>query len=164
MKNKTIITSVGIIIFFCVIILIRSSLSNLVTKLGMFPKPTPVPTVKPFHPPLPQGRQVYNISQGSKSKGPSIRQVIIDPFDPKIGEAQSFWVKIVSTKETISVTAILYNDEDTVSQALNLTEGDAKDGVWVGTTTILNTHDSLYRLHIIAADGKDSSKVELSFR
>lgn len=157
---------VGLFALFVVIVVVKSPLGNIISKLGIQPKTsiTPTPTAKPYRPPLPQGKQVYNVSRGGNSPGPNIRQVMIDPFDPKKGEIQKFWVKIENPIAVKSVTVILYADENIVTQALNLSEGDAKSGVWAGNMTTLTTHDVLYRLHVVATDEKDSARVELSFR
>lgn len=165
-KRKILLIIAGFFALFVGIVLVKSPVGNIMNKLGFLPKSSisPTPTVKPLRPPLPQGRQVYNVSRGNDSKGPDIRQVIIDPFDPKRGEVQKFWVKVESAKGVKSVTVILYADDNTVTQALKLVEGDANDGVWEGSTTTVNTHDFLYRLHVVAADEKDSARVELSFR
>lgn len=156
----------GFFALFVVIVLVKSPFKNVMDKLGILPKSSisPVPKAKQFRPPLPQGKQVYNVSRGSESKGLDIRQVIIDPFDPKRGEVQKYWVKVESVKGVKSVAVTLYADDNKVIQALKLVEGDANDGVWEGSTTTVNTHDFLYRLHVTAADEKDSTRVELSFR
>lgn len=164
MRDKRKILLIIAVIFLGIILLLKVPLSNLVTRLGVFPSPTPAPTAKPFRPALPQGRQEYNISHGEGTAGPDIRQVVIDPFDPKRGEMQKFRVLVLSEKGVKSVVITLYTDGDQATQALNLAEGDEKNGVWEGSTTVLTTHDNLYRLHVKASDGKDTSKVELSFR
>ncbi len=155
---------IGVVLFFSILILLRIPLGNYAKRLNSNPTPTPVPTVTPFRTPLPQGKQVYNVSRGGKSSGPNIQQVIIDPFDPKKGEMQKFWVKIGSVKEVKSATIILYADDNSVVQPLKLTQGDNKNGLWEGGMVTLNSHDYLYRLHVTASDEKDSSRVELSFR
>lgn len=127
---------------------------------------SPTPTPRPSPPPAPiaQGKQIYNVSQGSGSKGPGMRQLVVDPFDPKKGENQTMSVKVQNKKPVTIVSIILKTDTKATTYQLKLKEGKDTDGLWEGSWTTDDTHDYVYTAVVSASDTIESAQVTLSFR
>ncbi len=112
--------------------------------------------------PLPQGRQVYSIS--TKEEGPKITQAVIDPFDPKIGEQQLFEVSAHYTKPITAMNVVFLTDHGSSTLMLIHASGTTMDGVWRGTTTVIDSHDYIYSALIRAHSGTSTTPIDLSFR
>lgn len=142
-----------------------SSLQKLSKQIpGFKPPPTAIPTQSPPSRPLDQGKQVYNVSRGSGSRGPAITQVIFDPFDPKKGEIQAIALKIAHNLPVTAVSTTLTTDHKTQVYPLTLKEGTSSAGLWNGSWKTTDSHDYKYVFAFEADDGKEKSKLEFPIR
>lgn len=158
-----------LIIAAVVLILLVIFFPQLQKQLALKPKIAPTPTAsyrQQFQAPAPlaQGKQTYNISRGSGSKGPDIRQVIFDPLDAKPGQNQTISVKVQNKSSVKSVSVTLKTDNKTKTYDLKLKDGTDLNGIWEGSWSAEDTHDFEYRAIVESADGIDKFKTELTLR
>lgn len=159
-KQKKLLVVIGGIILLVVIIA-----TNITLPSSRTPTPTPSKYSKyPIPAPLPTGKQVYNVSRGSGSSGPDIRQVTIDNFDPKKGEPQTISVKVLNSTAIKNVNVTVATDYEVKTYDATLKTGKATDGVWEAVAATNDTHDYVYRMVTEAADAKDKYAVTLTIR
>ena len=124
--------------------------------------PTPTPTPTPY--PIAQGKQEY-IVNARTNDGPKLLKAIINPLDPKIGDAQSVSVTIKSTTPVGRVMVALRTDNDIfTNHQLVLDTGTNKDGSCTGSWKTENKHDYLYQITLTATNDKESSSATITVR
>ncbi len=129
------------------------------------PTPTPFKYSKFSIPaPLPTGKQVYNVSRGSGSKGPVIERVTIDSFDPKKGEMQKISIKILNSIVVNTVKVTVTTDYEVKTYDATLKSGTVKDGIWEAVAASNDTHNYVYRVVAEAEDVKDKFAVTITIR
>lgn len=157
----------GIVLFILVILLIYQSnnrSTGFLTKLFQKTPPVPTPTPTPTPVPIAQGRQVYTVRSGGTT-GPQIVELVVDPFDPKIGEEQTILVKVKDTAPVTSVAVTLFIDNGaSKTYPLLKKTGTDTDGTWEGRWTTETTHDYTYQAQISATSSKGTTKITPSFR
>lgn len=126
--------------------------------------PTSTPTPLPAPRPIDHGQQIYNVSTGQGSKGPSMTQIIFEPMDPKIGENQKLSVKAQNATPIISIILTLKTDHKSSTYPLQLKEGATTGGTWEASWKVEDTYDYAYVFSIEAADAKEKSKLEYPWR
>lgn len=135
------------------------------TPLGMTALTfTPAPTRRPTPLPIPYEKQVAKWSHGEDVKGPKPVEVIIDPFDPKIGEKQTYTVKIMYDIPVTSAILILNTDTKNTRYPLKLIDGTLTQGTWQSTITTEDTHDYVYYPVFELKSSRDTFKSGLSIR
>lgn len=116
--------------------------------------------------PLAQGKQIYNISGGTKG-GPQMTQVLIDPLDPKPSQIQTLTLKANNLKPIVEIKATVITDnknEESVN-TLKLISGTNVDGVWQGSWRIKSEHNYNYQIKLVAKNNENiESIVTLTFR
>jgi len=167
-KQKTWLVAVGGAILLVVIIAANiTTLKKELGKLPFFRTPTPTPfkySNYPIPAPLPTGKQVYNVSRGSGSKGPNISQISVDNFDPKIGELQTYSIKITDPFGVEKVTLTLFTDYKIKTYEAVFKDGKPTDGVWKTVVTTEDSHNFVYRMRIEAQDRRDKSETTVTVR
>jgi len=164
-KFKIIIVSViGIIIFIGLNIAVFNYAKKTGKKLAhnniSVPIPTPTPTPYPFNV---HGKIEFTITYGKK-EGPKFTECFIDPFDAKIGKAQTFSLNVSSATPVSSMSATWKTDTKEREIPMTLKEGTKTKGRW---EAVWNVDDTiLYRLYLIAkaSDDKTTNVYELSLR
>ncbi len=155
---------------FLLVVIIAANITTLKKELGKFPflrTPTPTPfkySKYAIPVPLPTGKQVYNVSRGSGSKGPAIARVIIDPFDPIKGQSQTYSIKIKNNIPVAKVFLTVTTDYQTTPYEATLKDGKSTDGVWEAVVPATDSRDYVYRVMIEAADAADKFSVTLTVR
>lgn len=134
----------------------------LVPSVTNTPTPSPSPTPTPY--PLPQGKQVYRLSHGKSVTGPKMTEVTVDPFDPKIGEKQTYTVKINHTSPVISATLELQTDNNIKTYNLDRIDGTPTSGTWQVTITTDDVHFYKYYAQFDLKSATDEYKGGLTFR
>lgn len=145
-----------------------SQLQQTQKKLAISPPvsltPTATPTATPTPYPLPQGKQAYKISHGNSVGGPKVTDVSIDPFDPKVGETQTFTV-VVSHKVPInSITLALQTDNKTTNIPLEKKSESNEESTWVSTFLTDDTHFYTYYAQFITKQNGTEFPTGLTFR
>lgn len=167
-KQKILLVAVGGVILLVIIIAANiTTLKKQLSNLSFFRAPTPTPFKYSHYvipAALPSGKQVYNVSRGSGSSGPDIRQVIIDNFDPKKGEQQTISVKVQNSTAVNKVNVTVATDYEVKTYDAALKTGTVTDGIWEAVAASNDTHDYVYRIVAEAADAKDKSAVTLTIR
>jgi hypothetical protein len=126
------------------------------------PSPTPTPTPTPY--PLPQGRQSFFVSYGNGTTGPKASQVVIDPYDPKIGQKQTFTVSVSDTSPITSVDLALVTDTKVTSYALSRVSGTDTKGNWDVTITTDDTHLYHYNPSFVVKSANGENHADLTLR
>ena len=124
------------------------------------PKPTPSPT--PY--PLPQGPETFVGSYGPGSKGPKIMTITIDPYDPKIGESQTYTVDVADSQPITSVELALTTDNKTMGYAMQKTNDTATGSTWKVKITTNDTHLYHYYPSFTAKTTIDQASSGLTLR
>lgn len=167
-KQKKLLAAVGGIVLLVLIIGANfTALKNQLGNLPFFRIPTPTPfKYSNYSIPaaLPTGKQVYNVSRGSGSKGPDIRQVTIDNFDPTKKQSQTYSIKISNNTPVTKVLLTVTTDYQTTPYEATLKEGKSTDGVWEAVVPVTDSHDYIYRIMVEAEDSKEESSVTLTVR
>jgi hypothetical protein len=134
----------------------------LVPKVTPSPSPTPTPTPTPY--PLPQGRQSFLVSYGNGTTGPKASQVTIDPYDPKIGQPQTFTVAVSDTSPITSVDLSLYTDTKVASYSLTRVSGTETRGNWEVKITTDDTHLYHYSPSFVVKSANGENHADLTLR
>lgn len=113
--------------------------------------------------PLPQGKQTYLVSSKPLAGEPTVKEISLDPFDPKIGETQSVWVKVDEKSQTDKVVVILATDKLTKEYVLEAA-ANGKQIVWTSSWKSEDTHNNNYIMTVKASNLKASSVTTLSLR
>lgn len=166
-QKKLLIVGGGVILLVAVIAANIAILKKQFNNLPFFRTPTPTPfkySKYAIPAPLPSGKQVYNVSRGSGSKGPAIERVTIDPFDPIKGQSQIYSIKISNNTPVTKVLLTITTDYQTTPYEATLKEGKSTDGVWEAIVPATDTHDYVYRVVVEVADAKDKFAVTLTVR
>jgi hypothetical protein len=124
------------------------------------PTPTPKPTIKP----LPTGKQTYNYSHSSSVAGPKPTQIIIDPIDPKQGDAQILSVKIGNTTPISKANIVLKTDNQETEYPLVLTEKGVDFGIWTAKWEMNDSYDYTYQIEIVIYGTVETFTGALTFR
>lgn len=145
-----------------------SFLSQLTSKLfSPFPKTQKENVATPAKPrivPLASGKQIYNISGGTKGE-PQMTQVVIDPIDPKPSQIQTLTLKANNLKPIIEIKAVVMTDNEESTNFLKLISGSDVDGVWQGSWRIKDEYDYNYQIELVAKNNEDiESKATMTFR
>lgn len=119
--------------------------------------PTPTPR------PIPHGKQTFSVTSGKKT-GPQLNGGAIDPYDPLFGAPQKITVKITGKKPVTSVTLTVKTDNQTRNYSMELFEGTATDGTWIGSVQTDDTYLYTYNILFTATDGTETNTVELTLR
>lgn len=112
---------------------------------------------------LPQGKIPFTVSSGQKT-GPQFREGFIDPYDPQVGEKQTFQIKILGKQPVERATLTLQTDTITKTYALQLIAGDQYQGLWQGEWITEDTHNYLYVATIEATDSQATNKIDITLR
>lgn len=167
-KQKKLLIAVGGAILLVVIIAANiTALKRQLQNIPFFRQPTPTPSKYANYAipaPLPTGKQVYNVSRGAGTPGPNISQMSVDNFDPKMGELQTYSIKIVNNTKVEKVQLTLFTDYKIKTYDATLKDGKATDGVWKAVVTTEDSHDFVYRVRIEAADSKETSETTMTVR
>jgi len=129
---------------------------NTIPTVEILPSETQTP--KPTPRSLPQGKQEFMISQKAPA-GPILKKVVIDPYDPKSNESQTF--TLFSDDQNIQSVAVTFLT-DSGKQVESMTKKD--DLSWEGSWILKNTHDYVYRATIDAVNTNGTSSFTISFR
>jgi len=121
--------------------------------VGGHPQPSVVP--------IAQGRQIYSIT--NKGPGPLITPAVIDPFDPKKGEVQTFEIAASHDQPINEISVVLRTDNGETTYPLTLVSGSETNGQWKGSWTTNDTHDHIYTALVVASSDHKTT-VTLSFR
>ena len=114
--------------------------------------------------PIAQGKQIYNISGGTKG-GPQMTQAIIDPLDPTSSQVQTLTLKVNNLKPIIEIKATVITDNKEGVNFLKLTEGSDVDGVWQGSWKISDDYDYNYQIVLVAKNNEGTeTTTTLTFR
>jgi hypothetical protein len=145
-----------------------SFLSQLTNRLlKPFPQAQKENVATPAEPrivPLATGKQIYNISGGTKG-GPQMTQAVIDPIDPKPSQIQTFTLKANNLKPIVEIKAIVITDNGEKTNYLKLISGTNVDGVWQGSWRITDDYDYSYQIRLVAKNNEDTeSKTTMTFR
>jgi len=103
--------------------------------------------------PIPQGRQVYQITMASHS--PNITEAVVDPVDVHPGDTQFMSVAVSDTdskNKIVSVVAAVRTDTGIKEYPLSLSSGSAESGVWSGSWMVHDTHSETYRTTFVATN------------
>lgn len=167
-KQKKLLVAVGGAILLVVIIAANiTTLKKQLQNIPFFRQPTPTPSKYSGYPipaPLPTGKQVYNVSRGSGSKGPNISQISVDNFDPKTGELQTYSIKITDPSSVEKVRLTLFTDYKIKTYEAVFKDGKENDGVWKAVVETEDSHDYVYRVRIEAYDSKERSETTVTVR
>lgn len=117
------------------------------------PKPTPSPT--PY--PLPQGKEAFGLSWGPGTKGPRVITVTIDPYDPKIGESQTYIAEVSYTQPVKSVELTLSTDKKTAGYPMQKIADTAAGSTWSVKITTDDTHFYTYAPSFTAKTATEQS-------
>lgn len=165
--QKLLIAAGGVILL---VVIIAANLTTLKKQLQNIPflrQPTPTPSKYANYAipaPLPTGKQVYNVSRGSGSKGPNISQISVDNFDPKTGELQTYNIKITDPFGVEKVQLTLFTDYKIKFYEATLKDGKDTDGVWKAVVETEDSHDFVYRVRVEAQDSKEKSETTVTIR
>lgn len=119
---------------------------------------------KPSPAPLAHGKQIYNISGGTKGK-PQMTLAVIDPLDPKPSQKQILTLKANNLKPIVEIKATVVTDNERVENKLKRIEGNESDGVWQGSWRITDEYDYNYQIILTAKNNENiESTVTLTFR
>ena len=160
-----------VLLIVAIVIAVRLSFFPLPKFLEKLFKPSPQPPreniSEPFIPspaPLAHGKQIYNISGGTKG-GPQMTLAVIDPLDPEPSQKQILTLKANNLKPIVEIKATVVTDNERVENKLKRIEGNESDGVWQGSWRITDEYDYNYQIILIAKNNEDTeSKVTLTFR
>lgn len=126
-------------------------------------KPVPRPLTSTLSP-LAQGKQIYKIRQSEKEQGPKLKEVVVDPFDPKTGERQTMSIETSYSEPIESAKVTLKTDQGSKIYPLRLVEGTNLDGRWEGSWGTDDTHLVIYDALFEVFSKNKNASVELSFR
>jgi hypothetical protein len=126
------------------------------------PIPTPTPTPTPY--PLPQGRQSFFVSYGNGTTGPKASQVTIDPYDPKIGQPQTYTIAVYDTSPITSVDLALITDNKVASYSLTRVNGTETKGDWQVKITTDDTHFYHYSPSFVVKSANGENHADLTLR
>jgi hypothetical protein len=126
------------------------------------PSPTPTPTPTPY--PLPQGKKSFLFSYTSGAKGPQLEKVTIDPYDPKIGQSQTYTVVASDTSPVVSVELALHTDNKVASYPLARISGTETKGTWQVKITTDDTHLYQYYPYFVVKSTADEFHGGLTLR
>jgi hypothetical protein len=100
------------------------------------------------------GRQSYTISQSSPNSL-QFTQAVINPEDVHLGQKQTMSIAINDQKSPVTnVVAEIKTDTDIISYPLKRVSGTDQNGVWEGSWTVKDTHDSTYIVAFKATNKK----------
>jgi hypothetical protein len=128
------------------------------------PSPSPMPTPTPTPYPLPQGRQSFFVSYGNGTTGPKASQVTIDPYDPKVGQEQTFTVAVSDTNPITSVDLALITDNKVASYSLTRVSGTETKGDWQVKITTDDTHLYHYSPSFVIKSANGENHADLTLR
>ena len=162
------LTAFVIITLTILAIFFPSFLSQLTERLlKPFPQAQKENVATPAEPrivPLATGKQIYNISGGTKG-GPQMTQAIIDPIDPKSSQIQTLTLKANNLKPIVEIKAIVITDNGEKVNYLKLVSGTNVDGVWQGSWRITDEYNYTYQISLTAKNNENTeSKTTLTFR
>ena len=162
------LTAFVIITLTILAIFFPSFLSQLTNRLLQpFPQAQKENVATPAEPrivPLATGKQIYNISGGTKG-GPQMTQAIIDPIDPKSSQIQTLTLKANNLKPIVEIKAIVITDNGEKVNYLKLVSGTNVDGVWQGSWRITDEYNYTYQISLTAKNNENTeSKTTLTFR
>ncbi len=127
----------------------------------LFPKLGPqnvwVPS-KPTPRPLAHGKQIYNISGGTKG-APQMTKFIIDPIDPKPEETQTITIKARDSKPITEIKVTIITDNKNTPHTLERIEGTELNGVWQGSWQIDDTYDYKYQAKLEAKNNANLTSI-----
>ncbi len=115
---------------------------------------------KPAPTPIAQGEQTYSVWSGEGS-GPKITKVVVNSFDPKRGERQTMIISVGAEPAVGAVKVALKTDNGEKTYEF---EKAISSGLWGASWVVEDTHDYIYSARVEAISGKDTAKVDLSFR
>lgn len=166
-RNITLVASVFVGVLLLVLALTNlTAIKDQIQKLPYF-RPTPTPTTKySFHnvpPPLPTGKQTYNVSHGGNTQ-PNIGQVTIDNYDPKKGEKQTYSIKVSDEIPVTKVQLTLTTDYKTKTYQATPEKSETSNEIWDVEVPVEDSHDYVYRVMIEAFDAKNNTSITISIR
>jgi len=88
------------------------------------------------------------MSHGKAVQGPKPSQIVINPYDPKIGAKQTITIDVKYETAIASGSITMETDEKTKKYALKKISGTNTQGVWETTITTDDTHDYIYNVAI----------------
>jgi hypothetical protein len=158
-----VIILINAVLFFAVQQLTRS---NRVTDTAPTPMPTftPTPTPTPTPYPLPQGKRSFKLNYGKDATGPKIEDITVDPFDPKVGENQTYTVSVSHSSPVKSIDLSLTTDHRVATYSLQLISGNETRGKWQVLVTTDDTHLYEYYPYFIVKSDVDEFKGGLTLR
>ncbi len=126
-----------------------------------FPSRTPIPTQPPR--PIPHGLKGFTISSSNKN-GPKLSRGSLNPYDPKIGEAQTISITVSDNQPIQKIEVTMKTDNGINKIPMHLISGNTLSGVWEG---VWNMQDSyLYNYHavIVAESANGLTNVDITLR
>jgi hypothetical protein len=112
---------------------------------------------------LPQGKIGFTVSSGQQA-GPKFNRGFIDPYDPKVGQTQTFNIAASSNSSISNISVTIVDDEGETTHQLSRISGTDQEGTWEGTWTNQNTHEKTYKAIIKGTDAAGTVTVEIILR
>lgn len=153
---------INAVLFFTVQQLTKTKPTDVVpTPVPTF---TPTPTLTPTPYPLPQGKRSFKLNYAKDASGPKIENITIDPFDPKVGENQTYSVSVSHAAPVKTVDLSLMTDHKIATYSLQLVQGSETKGTWEVMVTTDDTHLYEYYPYFIVKSDIDEFKGGLTLR
>lgn len=113
---------------------------------------------------LPQGRQVYSVMSGGS--GPKITQIVINPFDPKIGERQTMEMTVLYKEPLARAAVVMKSDGGEAAYVFSQAGGgeSGEERLYRASWETRDTHERVYAAVVTTEAGGTSSSVELTLR
>ena len=119
------------------------TVSSVPSASPQVPVATQTPTSKPTPRPLPTGPQQYAVNSRNN---PEVKTFDISSLDTKVGDSQKMSITIQGSPSPVSsVTVKLITDNKSTDYPLTQSSGSNTSGVWSGTLTANDTHDTIYQ-------------------
>lgn len=152
-KNSSVVDSIvspkGLVVFAVVLLVLAGgayfySRPTFMKRLSQIIAPSPTPTPRPVQ----HGKGSFSVSSNKKT-GPTMSEIVLNPYDPANGAAMILRVAASNTEPIASVTAIMKTDHKSSAPInFSVVEGTATKGVWEGRWIADDTYLYEYTLII----------------
>ena len=118
--------------------------------------------------PLPKGMRAYTITQAAEV-WPRLTDASIDPIDTHVGETQTIELTVESREDVDRVYARITTDNDEFDLPLSFVkevtgaQAGARKGLYRGSWTVRDVHNTTYQMVLGAEAGADESSVVMSW-
>jgi len=112
---------------------------------------------------LPQGKIGFTVSSGQQA-GPKFNRGFIDPYDPKVGQTQTFNIAASSDSSVSNMTVTIVDDAGEKTHQLSRVSGTDQEGTWEASWTNENTHEKTYKAIVKGTDAAGTVTVEIILR